>query len=190
MKDFVRGYGYQGGGSRQGWGRQVAEYAYGKDFKEAIQHPGDWSFLFYGFGEVLPYHDNMVSLNESKLDKWGMPTLVFDCELKENEQAMRKDMIDQAMEMCEVSGLKNIKAVDDRYALGLGIHEMGTARMGHDPRTSVLNQWNQIHAVKNVFVTDGACMSSASCVNPSLTYMALTARATDFAVKALNNNEI
>lgn len=190
MKDFVRGYGYQGGGGRGGWRRNVAEAAYGVDLKNALTTPGNWSFGFHGFGEILPYHENRVWLNEEKLDKWGMPTLVFDSEIKENEIAMRKDMKQQAQEMCEAAGLKNVRPWENRYALGLGIHEMGTARMGRDPKTSVLNEWNQIHAVKNVFVTDGACMTSGSCVNPSLTYMALTARAAEYAVKALNNNEI
>jgi len=190
MKDFVRGYGYQGGGSRQGWGKEVAEAAYGKSFKEALKTPGDWGFSFHGFGEILPYHENKVSLNENKLDKWGMPTLIMDADIKENEKAMRKDMIEQAMEMADKAGLKNIKKFENRYAIGLGIHEMGTARMGKDPKTSVLNKWNQIHAVKNVFCTDGAAMTSAGCQNPSLTYMALTARAADHAVKKLNNNEL
>ena len=190
MKDFIRGYGYQGGGSRPGWGHLVAEAAYGADFKDSLKQPDDWYFNFFGFGEILPYHENKVYLNEEKKDKWGMPTLVMDAEIKANERAMRKDMKEQAAEMCEKAGLKDIQMYDNRYALGLGIHEMGTARMGRDPKTSVLNKWNQIHAVKNVFVTDGACMTSAGCQNPSLTYMALTARAADFAVKALKRNEL
>ncbi len=190
QKDYLRGYGYQGGGSRSGWGRMVAEYAYGKDFKNALAKPGKWNFMFFGFGEMLPYHDNKVSLNYDKLDKWGMPTLIMDAGIKENEINMRKDMVEQAVDMAEKAGLKDIYPYEGEYSVGLGIHEMGTARMGRDPKTSVLNKWNQIHAVKNVFVTDGACMTSASCVNPSLTYMALTARAVDFAHKALNNNEL
>jgi len=190
MKDFLRGYGYQGGGSREGWGRMVPEIAYGADFKAALAKPGKWSFMFFGFGETLPYHDNKVTLNEEVTDKWGMPTFVMDADIKENEKAMRKDMVQQGLDMCEASGLKDIYPYEGEYQMGLGIHEMGTARMGRDPKTSVLNKWNQIHAVKNVFVTDGACMTSASCVNPSLTYMALTARAADYAVKALDNNEI
>ncbi len=190
MNNFTRGYGFQGGGSREGWGSVVAEAAYGPEFKKSLSQPGGWNFSFHGFGEILPYHENKVELNEDKLDKWGMPTLSFDCEIKENEIEMRKDMKEQAVEMCEKAGLKDVQPFENRYALGLGIHEMGTARMGKDPKTSVLNKWNQLHSVKNVFVTDGACMTSASCVNPSLTYMALTARAADYAVKTLNNNEI
>ena len=119
-----------------------------------------------------------------------MPTLIMDADIKDNENAMRKDMLEQGLEICEKVGLSDIFEYNREYQLGLGIHEMGTARMGNDPKTSVLNKWNQIHAVKNVFVTDGACMTSASCVNPSLTYMALTARAADYAIKALNNKEI
>ena len=190
MKDFVRGYGYQGGGNRTNWQRLVGESMIGTALHEELTNPGDWTFGFHGFGEILPYYDNKVELNPDVLDKWGMPTLKFDCEIKENEKAMREDMMNQAAEMCENAGLKDVSPWENRYALGLGIHEMGTARMGRDPKTSVLNKWNQIHAVKNVFVTDGACMTSAACVNPSLTYMALTARAADYAVKALNNNEI
>ncbi len=192
MKDFLRGYGYQGGGSREGWGRSMpAEVAaYGADFKQNLANPGKWKFMFFGFGETLPYHDNKISLNENVKDKWGMPTLIMDADIKENEIAMRKDMVQQGVEMCEKAGLKDIYPYEGEFQMGLGIHEMGTARMGRDPKTSVLNKWNQIHAVKNVFVTDGACMTSAACVNPSLTYMALTARAADYAVKALNNNEI
>ena len=190
MKDFIRGYGYQGGGGRNGWGQVVAEEAYGTDLKNALSSPGDWTFNFLGFGEILPYHENKVTLNEDKTDKWGMPTLVIDAEIKENEKNMRKDMMEQAAEMCEKAGLKDVTPYENRYAMGLGIHEMGTARMGRDAKTSVLNKWNQIHAVKNVFVTDGACMTSAGCQNPSLTYMALTARAADYAVKALDRNEL
>ncbi|NNE27904.1 MAG: GMC family oxidoreductase [Saprospiraceae bacterium] len=190
MKDFVRGYGYQGGGNRSNWQSLVGESMIGSALQEALTTPGDWAFGFHGFGEILPYYDNKVELNRDVLDKWGMPTLTFDCEIKENERAMREDMKTQAAEMCERAGLRDVHPWENRYALGLGIHEMGTARMGHDPKTSVLNKWNQIHAVKNVFVTDGACMTSAACVNPSLTYMALTARAADYAVRALNNNEI
>lgn len=190
MKDFIRGYGYQGGGSRGGWGNLVAEAAYGADYKRSLLEPGDWGYEFFGFGEILPYHENKVSLNEDVKDKWGMPTLSMDAEIKENELNMRKDIKEQAAEMLEKAGFKNIHMFDNRYAPGLGIHEMGTARMGRDPKTSVLNEWNQIHAVKNVFVTDGACMTSAGNQNPSLTYMALTARAADYAVKALNRNEL
>ncbi|MEX0845356.1 MAG: GMC family oxidoreductase [Balneolaceae bacterium] len=188
--DFIRGYGYQGGGSRGSWTRSVAELSIGRKLKEEIANPGEWSFGFGGFGEFLPYHENKVSLTHEKLDKHGLPTLVFDCEIKENEKAMRKDMAQQAAEMLDRVGLKNVHSYDSEYAPGLGIHEMGTARMGKDPKTSVLNKWNQLHEVKNVFVTDGACMTSSACQNPSLTYMALTARAADFAVEELKKNNL
>jgi len=143
-----------------------------------------------GFGEVLPYHDNMVSLDSEKTDKWGIPQLVFDAGLKENEMKMREQIRIDAAEMLENAGFKNVKTFDNAGGLGVGVHEMGTARMGKDPKTSVLNGNNQIHSVPNVFVTDGACMTSASCVNPSITYMALTARAVDFAVNELNRKNL
>lgn len=143
-----------------------------------------------GFGEALPYYENHVSLDKNKKDKWGIPQLSIDCEFKENEQKMRVEMQQDAIEMLENAGVKNVKGFDHDSFPGMAIHEMGTARMGHDPKTSVLNKWNQMHEVKNVFVTDGSCMTSSACQNPSLTYMALTARACDFAVKELKNLNI
>ena len=130
-----------------------------------------------GFGEMLPDHENRMYLDYDKTDKWGLPTVTFDAEFKENELNMRKDMISQAMEMMDNAGFTDLEVMDDIGAPGLGIHEMGTARMGRDPKTSVLNRNNQIHTVPNVYVTDGSAMTSAACQNPSLTYMALTARA-------------
>jgi choline dehydrogenase-like flavoprotein len=189
-RDYLRGFGYQGGGSRQGWSRMVAEYAIGKELKEAAMAPGMWSLGMGGFGEFLPYQENRVTLNKDKRDKYGLPTLTFDVELKENEWKMRKDMVNDAAEMLEAAGVKNIKTRDNHGGPGLGIHEMGTARMGKDPKTSVLNKFNQVHACKNVFVTDGSFMTSAACVNPSLTYMAFTARAVDYAVNELKKNNI
>ena len=138
-----------------------------------------------GFGEVLPYHENHMSLNYEKLDKWGLPTIVFDAEFKENERKMKEDWKVQAAEMLEAAGCKDVNIYDSNAPIGKGIHEMGTARMGHDPKTSVLNKHNQLHSVKNVFVTDGACMTSSANQNPSLTYMALTARAANFAAAEL-----
>jgi choline dehydrogenase-like flavoprotein len=129
-------------------------------------------------------------LDPNTKDKWGHPVVVFDAEFKENERKMRKDIMNDAGEMLEAAGLKNVKAFDNGSYPGMAIHEMGTARMGRDPKTSVLNGNNQVHACKNVFVTDGACMTSTSCVNPSLTYMALTARAADFAVKEIKKKHI
>jgi choline dehydrogenase-like flavoprotein len=142
------------------------------------------------FGETLPYHENMISLDKSVKDKWGLPVLSMDCEIKENEKKMRIDMKNDGAEMLSAAGLKDVTASDGEYGFGMGIHEMGTARMGRDPKTSVLNGNNQVWDCKNVFVTDGACMTSASCVNPSLTYMALTARAADFAVKELKKGNL
>lgn len=184
-RDYLRGFGYQGSASRQGWGRDVAEMAIGGDFKDALCEPGEWTMGINGFGEMLPYHDNKITLDKSKKDKWGMPVLAFDVSIRDNERKMRVDMMNDAAEMLTVAGLKNVHTYDNDYAPGMGIHEMGTARMGKDPKTSVLNANNQVWDAPNVFVTDGACMTSASCVNPSLTYMALTARACDFAVNEL-----
>jgi choline dehydrogenase-like flavoprotein len=189
-RDYIRGFGYQGGASRSGWGREVAELAIGGDFKDALTEPGPWSIGMTAFGEMLPYHENKISLDKTKKDKWGLPVLAIDCEIKDNERKMRKDMAQDAVEMLEAAGIKDVHPYDNDYFPGMGIHEMGTARMGRDPKTSVLNEWNQVWDAKNVFVTDGACMTSASCVNPSLTYMALTARACDYAVKELKKMNI
>jgi choline dehydrogenase-like flavoprotein len=132
----------------------------------------------------------MISLDTDKKDKWGLPVLKMDVEIKDNEKKMRKDMMEDGKEMLEAAGVKNVHTNDNGYAPGMGIHEMGTARMGRDPKTSVLNGHNQVWDAPNVFVTDGACMTSASCVNPSLTYMALTARAADFAVSELKKGNL
>ncbi|MEJ7691724.1 GMC family oxidoreductase [Daejeonella sp.] len=184
-RDYLRGFGYQGGASRTGWQREVAELAFGADFKEELTKPGPWRMGLGGFGETLPYFDNKVSLDHSKKDKWGQSVLAIDCEFKENEAKMRIDMQNDAAEMLESAGIKDVKTYDNGCFPGMAIHEMGTARMGNDPKTSVLNKWNQMHDVPNVFVTDGSCMTSSACQNPSLTYMALTARACDYAVKEL-----
>ena len=189
-RDYIRGFGYQGGASRQNWSRQVAELSIGADFKEAISQPGNWNIGLGGFGETLPYHDNKATLDKTKKDKWGLNVLAIDCELKENELKMRKDMIADAVEMLEAAGVKNVKGRDGDGTLGRGIHEMGTARMGKDKKTSVLNKWNQVWDCMNVFVTDGSCMTSAACQNPSLTYMALTARAADYAVSELKKGNL
>jgi choline dehydrogenase-like flavoprotein len=185
-RDYLRGFGYQGGASRDGWGRAVAELGVGGDFKDNAATPGPWNIGATAFGEMLPNHANRISLDETKKDKWGLPVLRFDCATGENEAKMRKDMIADMGEMLERCGVKNVTTYDAEYFPGMGIHEMGTARMGRDPKTSVLNKWSQVWDAQNVFVTDGAGMTSASCVNPSLTYMALTARAADHAVSELN----
>ena len=188
--DFLRGYGYQGGASRWGWNESVAELAYGKDFKKEVLKPGDWSIGMGGFGEVLPYHENKMFLNYEKLDQWGLPKIVFDAEFKENELKMKEDWKVQAAEMLENAGFKDVNINDSNAPIGKGIHEMGTARMGKDPKTSVLNKHNQVHSVSNVFVTDGACMTSSANQNPSLTYMALTARAANHAITELKKKNL
>jgi choline dehydrogenase-like flavoprotein len=189
-RDYIRGFGYQGAASREGWSRNVAEMNIGADFKDALCEPGAWTMGITAFGETLPYHENKVTLDKIKKDKWGLNVLAIDAEIKENELKMRKDMMEDAKEMLENSGLKEVKTFDNGYALGQGIHEMGTARMGLDPKTSVLNKFNQVWDAPNVYVTDGAAMTSAACQNPSLTYMALTARAVDHAVSELKKGNI
>jgi choline dehydrogenase-like flavoprotein len=189
-RDYVRGFGYQGAASRQGWNREIAELSIGGEYKDQLAEPGQWTMGIGGFGEILPYHENKITLDKNVKDKWGLPVLSFDCEWKENERKMRQDMINDAVEMLEASGVKNVKARDGDGTIGRGIHEMGTARMGLDPKTSVLNKWNQVWDAPNVFVTDGACMTSANCVNPSLTYMALSARAADYAVNELKKQNL
>jgi choline dehydrogenase-like flavoprotein len=189
-KDYLRGFGFQGGGSREKWWREIKEADFGKSFKDAIQHPGDWTMGLMAFGECLPYHENKITLNESVKDKHGLPTLTMDAEWKENEKNMRKEMMSSAAEMLEAAGFKDVKTYDSGCNPGLGIHEMGTARMGRDPKTSVLNGNNQIHECKNVFVTDGSFMTSAGNQNPSLTYMAFTARAANFAVEELKKKNL
>ena len=188
--NFVRGFGYQGGAGRSNWGSGVNSDGFGADFKDQLFKPGPWGFFITGFAECLPYHENKISLNRGLKDKWGLPTLNIDCEFKENEKAMNRQIRSDAVTMLEKAGFRDILSFDNQSPPGHGIHEMGTARMGKDPKTSILNSFNQVHAAKNVFVTDGACMTSSSCVNPSLTYMAITARAADHAVKELNRQNI
>jgi choline dehydrogenase-like flavoprotein len=189
-REYIRGFGYQGGAGRSGWGREIAELTIGGDFKDALCEPGGWSIGMIAFGEMLPYHENRIYLDKEKKDKWGLPVLAMDVEIKENEKKMRKDMMEDAKEMLEIAGVKNVSTYDSGYFPGMGIHEMGTARMGKDPKTSVLNGHNQVWDCMNVFVTDGSCMASAACQNPSLTYMALTARAADFAVGELKKGNL
>ena len=185
---FLRGWGYQGGAGRGG--NPANETSFGAAFKDNILKPGPWEFFITGFAECLPYHSNKVSLDTSSLDKWGQPTLEIDAEWGENERAANKQMQIDAVEMLNQAGVKNVEGFDNNCEMGFGIHEMGTARMGRDAKTSVLNGHNQVHGASNVFVTDGACMTSSSCVNPSLTYMALTARAANHAVSELNKQNL
>jgi choline dehydrogenase-like flavoprotein len=190
QKDFVRGYAFAVFGSR-GRGR-VDENTppLGAEFKKAQTELGDWHLWMNCMAEHLPSHDNKITLSKTETDAWGMPKMIIDCEHKENELAMIKDMLTTAGEMAEASGFRDVNAWDSKEAPGLGIHEMGTARMGRDPRTSVLNGFNQMHAVKNVFVTDGACMTSSAWQNPSLTYMTLTARAANHAIGELKKHNL
>jgi len=183
-RHYLRGFGYQGSAKRDDWSRTV-DASLGAELKAALTVPGEWSISMRAFGEVLPYHDNTIRLNHERRDQWGLPVLAMDASIGENELNMCKDMADDAVEMFEAAGIKNVKPFDRGYIFGQGIHEMGTARMGRDPKTSVLNGYNQVWDAPNVYVTDGACMTSSSCVNPSLTYMALTARAADHAVREL-----
>lgn len=189
-RDYIRGFGYQGSASREGWSRDIAELNIGGAFKDALTEPGSWHVGMGAFGETLPYHDNKVTIDKTKKDKWGLSVVAIDAELKDNELKMRIDMEKDGKEMLEAIGVKDVQTSSTNPFLGRGIHEMGTARMGRDPKTSVLNQWNQVWDAKNVFVTDGSCMTSAACQNPSLTYMALTARAANYAVDALKKGEI
>lgn len=188
--DFLRGYGYQGGAWRDGWGRGAWGPGFGVELKESLRQPGQWKMHMTAFGEVLPQYDNYCELDPTTTDEWGIPALKIHASLGPNEIAMRKDMAEAGAEMLEAAGGRNVSSHTNSYALGEGIHEMGTARMGRDPRTSVLNGWNQAHEVPNLFVTDGACMTSASCVNPSITYMALTARAVDYAVDQMKRGDL
>ncbi|HWK03385.1 MAG TPA: GMC family oxidoreductase [Puia sp.] len=189
-RDYLRGFGYQGAASRESWQRSVAELSIGAEWKESLTEPGDWTIGIGGFGELLPYHENKISLDKNKKDKWGLPVLAMDAEIKDNEKKMRKDIVAEAVAMLEAAGVKDVQHHDNGHNVGDGIHEMGAARMGLDPRTSVLNEHNQVWDAKNVFVTDGACMVSSACQNPSLTYMALTARAADFAVSELKKGTL
>lgn len=189
-RDYIRGFGYQGSANRAGWQREVAEFSIGAELKDALSEPGEWSMGFMGFGETLPYSENRITLDKTKKDKWGLNVLSFDVELKENELKMRKDMENDMVEMLTNAGVKDVKGYSGNGVLGRGIHEMGAARMGRDPKTSVLNGFNQVWDAPNVFVTDGSFMTSAGCQNPSLTYMAFTARAVDHAVSELKKNNL
>ena len=188
--DFLRGYAYQGGGSRPGWQRGRSMDGFGADFKHALRTPGPWQMRLYGFGEMLPRASNRVSLDPDLVDRWGIPALRVDCQWSDNERNMLRHMSVQAAEMLEAAGGREVRTFVEDNPPGLGIHEMGTARMGRDPATSVLNGWNQAWDVPNLFVTDGACMTSSANQNPSITYMALTARAANHAVDLMDRGEL
>lgn len=188
--DFLRGFAYQGSGSRSRWSRGGYERGLGADFKASLSELGPWRMQLYGFGECLPSADNRVELDPDVVDAWGIPALKITCRWGENERAMFEDMAVSAAEMLEASGVRNVEVFHEDNPPGKTIHEMGTARMGRDPRTSVLNAFNQSHDIRNLFVVDGSCMTSSANQNPSLTYMALTARACAYAVDQLNRLEL
>lgn len=187
-RSYLRGFGYQGNGRRSGWGRGIS--GFGRAYKEKLTDFGSWGIGMSGFGECLPYENNRIYLSESKTDKWGLPLVVADAEYHENEFAMREDMQNDAAEMMEAAGFASIRVNNSKPVMGKSIHEMGTARMGSSPKESVLNSHNQVWGAENVFCTDGAAMTSSGCQNPSLTYMALTARAADFAVSELKKGNL
>ncbi|HVM74692.1 MAG TPA: GMC family oxidoreductase [Candidatus Saccharimonadales bacterium] len=189
-RDFIRGYGLQAYSFQEGWGRGATEVGFGAEFKSRMSEPGPWHFTFEGYGECLPSHKNFVEIDRDCVDAWGIPSLKIHCAFGANEYALRKDMSLAAAEMLSAAGAQSIQPFRDSDPPGFSIHEMGTARMGRDPKTSVLNGWNQSHDIKNLFITDGACMTSSGCANPSLTYMALTARACDYAVNQLKRGEL
>ena len=185
--NFIRGYHFAGNAYR---GRQAGDATIGIELKEALTEPGPWQISLGAYGECLPYADNRVTLDTNKKDQWGRPVITIDCEFKENERLMHEDIKRTGKEMLEAAGFKNIAVNGSISFPGNANHEMGTARMGHDPKTSVLNAFNQMHEVPNVFITDGSCMTSSSVLNPSLTYMALTARACDYAVSELKKQNL
>lgn len=179
---FVRGYNIQGRGERQEWRSRMHSPGFGADYKRVLTTPGPWRIWMGGWGECLPYYGNRVYLDETETDKWGSPLIRINFSFGENERTMMDDIKNTSMAMLKTAGFTNIDGFNYNKPGGSTIHEMGTARMGKNPETSVLNRNNQLHSVKNVFITDGSCMTSSACQNPSLTYMALTARAVDYAV--------
>ncbi len=189
--DFIRGYGIQGGSMRMNWAQMHHQISgFGARFKQALRAPGPWVFFMAGFGEHLPDKNSRMMLSHTKRDRFGIPQVEFDSAFGDNEERMRKDILEQTAAMLKAAGARNVMSFDGNSPPGGAIHEMGTARMGEDPTQSVLNRWNQAHDIPNLFVTDGSCMTSSSCVNPSLTYMALTARAADYAVTQLRAGNI
>ena len=186
--DYLRGYGFWGGASRQGI--NPTQVGIGVDFKARITQPGPWKFALFSQAEGLPYYENKVELDPEQKDQWGLPLLKISAEQGENERRMRKDMVGQAQEVMEIAGLKDITVDEGPMIMGDVVHEMGTARMGRDPKESVLNDFNQCHDIPNLFITDGSCMPSSGYVSPSLTYMALTARACDYAVDQIRRGAV
>jgi len=186
---YVRGYGFQGGVSRMGGRPRAASPGIGAELKESAHHIGPWMAFISGFGEMLPNPENRMTLGKTR-DKWGMAIPDIACKMGPNEDRMAKQILADGRAMLEAAGAHVMSQATEPGPPGLGIHEMGTVRMGRDPKTSVLNGWNQAHEVSNLFCTDGGAMASSGCVNPSLTYMALTARAADHAVKLMKEGTI
>jgi choline dehydrogenase-like flavoprotein len=189
-RDFLRGYGYQGDAFRADWRRGITAPGFGAELKHNLRRPGHWNMYLEGYGECLPNYDNEVFLDSRGKDSWGIPILNISCTFGSNEDALRNDFVSEATEMLDAAGLKNISTFQSEHKPGFSIHEMGTARMGRDRKTSFLNGYNQSHEVRNLFVTDGSCMTSSACQNPSLTYMALTARACDYAVGEMKRGNL
>jgi choline dehydrogenase-like flavoprotein len=189
-RDYLRGFGYQGRAQRQNYSRFNNSDLIGEELKQAVREAGPWTIGMTAFGEILPHHDNHMRLDATKKDKHGLPLLVVNAVVRENERKMEKDMANDAAEMLEAAGYKNVTVRSDSYHMGNSIHESGTARMGADPKKSVLNRFNQVHACKNVYVTDGSFMPSFGCQNPSLTYMAFSARAANHAVEELKKGNL
>lgn len=187
--EFVRGFGYQGGVMRRGW-KGAWQAGIGAEVKNNARKPGPWLVYLSGFGEMLPRRDNRVTLHETKTDQWGMPLVNIDCTHGANDVAMGKQMAADASAMIKAAGGTVLQSGGKLTTPGLGIHEMGTACMGKDPKSSVLNKYNQLHDVPNLFVTDGAAMASGGCQNPSITYMALSARAAHHASEFLKSGKI
>ena len=188
--NYLRGYGFQGYSQREGWSRGTQMPGFGAEFKHALRKPGPWRIGLDGFGECLPRKENHVKLDSKKVDVWGIPLLKINATWSENERQIEKDASITAAEMLDASGVKDVIPYINDTPPGLGIHEMGTARMGKDPKTSVLNRYNQCHDVSNLFVTDGSFMTSSACQNPSLTYMAFTARACNYAVEEMKKGNL
>ena len=189
-RDYLRGFGYQGRAQRTNFARFNNSALIGDELKRAVREAGPWTIGMTAFGEILPYHENHMRLDRDRKDKHGLPMMVVNAVVRENERKMEKDMTNDAAEMLEAAGYKNVTVRSDNFNVGNSIHEMGTARMGADPKKSVLNKFNQVHACKNVFVTDGSFMVSSACQNPSLTYMAFTARAANHAVEELKKGNL
>jgi choline dehydrogenase-like flavoprotein len=189
-EDYFRGFTFENYTGRSNWTRGFYGPGIGAEWKESLTHPGPWYAYFEAYGETLPDYSNTLSLSKTKIDNWGNPLLEVNMKYGENEMKMRKDMQATAIEMLEAAEVENVNGFDYDPIPGMVIHEMGTARMGNDPKKSFLNRWNQAHEIKNLFVTDGSCMASSPPQNPSLTYMALTARACDYALKELKKGNI